>query len=125
MADAQALYETLDVILANLPNWDQDHYSYSPGLYRPNINECGTTQCIAGFRCLMDGLVPLRGGFGCYVDPVTGIEVYAWAYAAARFRINGFEEYMLFNYRTNDPAALKERIDEIVAGKWRDWTPES
>lgn len=123
MANAETLYETLDVVLANLHMWNQSHYFGShPERYRisTHIGDCGTTACIAGFRCLMDGLVPQRH-MPVVIDPSTGNEELASDYARERFGLTEAEAYHLFHYYTRDPAKLKQRVDEIVAGEWDTW----
>jgi hypothetical protein len=94
MANAEALYETLDVLLANREAWNQDHFisGYRDYQQAKSIGDCGTTQCVAGFRCLMDGLLPLRNR-SRFVDPSTGQEVLADVYAEKRFELTGDEDY--------------------------------
>lgn len=129
MANAEALYETLDVILANLASWNQLHYIHGDYRIAAPIGECGTTQCIAGFKCLIDGLQPIRDGrddetslaafVDRFVDPATGIEYHPETYACGRFELNDREADALFHYYTDDYAKLKQRVHEIVAGEWR------
>lgn len=120
MANAEELYETMDVILANLDSWDQDTFASNTDEFKSfsPIGECGTTQCIAGFRGLMDGLLPTYIE-DIYVDPLTGRDVSIDAYAAERFGLTYNEMIALFYFCTDDPAELRQRIDEIVAGEWR------
>jgi hypothetical protein len=122
MANAEALYETLDVILANREAWDQDFYLLDAEKFHrtSNIGECGTTQCVAGFRCLMDGLLPVLESSIYYVDPSTGREVAAFEHAQRRFDLTCAERHAIFNYYTDDLADLKARVDEVVAGEWHD-----
>lgn len=119
MANAEALYETLDTVLANLHMWDQDNYvEWKKYRKARTLGECGTTACIAGFRCLMDGLLPVRFNSLHFVDPSTGCVVDASGYAERRFGLTPAEAYNLFYYYTDDPAKLKQRVDEIIAGEW-------
>lgn len=128
MANAKKLWESFDDILANEEQWNQRRYI--TGTYRraTAIGECGTTQCLAGFRCLRDGLLPIRDRWSddevnstCFVDPSDGTVWDAPDYAERAFELNGFDEmFNLFCYMTTDTAELKERIQEIIDGKYRD-----
>lgn len=124
MASAEKLWESFDDILAHREQWNQRQYI--AGDYNPdatNIGECGTTQCIAGFRSLRDGLRPLVDSFGIvlgeFVTP-DGREVTPWEYAQKEFELTDHEAYLLFAFITDDLADFKHRIEEIIAGKWRD-----
>lgn len=126
MANEVLLRETVSEIRANRKAWDQ--IDYCVGEYRDAsvIADCGTTQCVAGFRCLMDGLKPTRNIWddpnsvdGGFVDPTTGTLVSGHLWAIARFGLTGCEATALFAFMTDDVAELEERVEEIIAGKWR------
>lgn len=130
MANAEKLWESFDDILAHRELWDQDHY-IDAGSIDPNARnwtECGTTQCIAGFRCLRDGLRPvIRQHYSDvresrYIAIVNsqGESVDPRWHAARQFELDCEEQRALFNYYTDDTAELKERIQEIIDGKYRD-----
>lgn len=122
MANAEKLWESFDDILAHREQWNQRHYI--AGDYNPDaksIGECGTTQCIAGFRCLRDGLRPLYGTV--FVTP-DGRGVPAWQHAKEEFELTIGEAYLLFEFLTDDLADFKHRIEEIIAGKWRGYHDE-
>ena len=123
MANEVKLWESFDDVLAHREQWDQEVFitgKYTPGIH---FAECGTTQCIAGFRGLRDGLIPVVDcdGFATtsFIHP-DGSIVNVGDYAAQEFELNPDEEFALFGYLTDDPADLKDRIEKIIAGKWAD-----
>lgn len=124
MANAELLWETFDEILAHRELWNQNFYV--SGNYNPSTkdwHECGTTQCLGGFRCLMDGMKPYVDEDG--IDGYTFIDTdgeyrNAEEYATARFDLKPGEIRGLLHCYSNDTAEFKERIQEIVDGKWRD-----
>lgn len=124
MANTEKLWESFDDILAHREQWNQKYYIL--GNYNPDaksIGECGTTQCIAGFRCLRDGLRPLVDKYGIvgavFVTP-DGREALAWHHAQEQFELTDNEAYRLFEFLTDDLADFKHRIEEIIEDKWRD-----
>lgn len=124
MANATLLRETMSEIRANAGAWSQRHFI--SGDYRParRIEDCGTTQCIASFRCLMDGLMPTRRSY-CdteFVNPADGSVVCADRYAGARFGLTCAEEGALFWYFTDNLDKLEKRVEEIISGKWKEYT---
>lgn len=123
MANAEKLWESFDDILAHREQWNQ--FRYISGRYNPdakNIGECGTTQCIAGFRSLRDGLRPVTvNGIaaGPWFTTPDGCRITANCHAANVFELTEIESWALFGEMTNDLADFKHRIEEIIAGKWR------
>jgi hypothetical protein len=121
MPNETKLWESFNDVLAHLPQWNQ--WSYIRGKYVPSANfaECGTTQCIAGFRCLRDGLIPKVDVFGevtgRFVDQAGRI-VHARDHGAREFELNIYEEVALLRYFTADPVDFKRRIEEIIDGQW-------
>lgn len=123
MANAEKLWESFDDILAHRELWNQEYYIAG----RVNRNaahwaECGTTQCIAGFRCLRDGVrleVDSRGRAEGFIDE-HGRYLSPSDHAALEFELNGCERMVLFENMTTDLGELKECIQEIIDGKYRD-----
>jgi hypothetical protein len=128
MANAELLWKTFDEILAHQELWDQ--YHYIDGKYTPSERwyECGTTQCLAGTRCLMDGLRPEKHSDGwvegTYFEMGENRARSAAHHAAERFELTIFEKEALFHFYTTDIAAFKERIQEVIDGKWKDACPD-
>ena len=125
MANAERIWETFDEILAHQELWDQNFYC--TGNYNPKAqdwHECGTTACIGGFRCLMDGLRPYANENGyrdsyTYVDPDGKLHG-AEEYATSRLELTPGEVRGLLYCYSHDTAEFKERIQEVIDGKWRD-----
>lgn len=123
MANAEKLWESFDDILAHRELWDQGHYIAG----RVNRNaahwaECGTTQCIAGFRCLRDGVrleIDSCGTVEGFIDEY-GEYLCPADHAARVFGLEYCERVVLFGNMTTDLGELKECIQEIIDGKYRD-----
>jgi hypothetical protein len=128
MANAEKLWESFDDILAHRELWDQGCWISAESIdSNAHWAECGTTQCIAGFRCLRDGLRPVIRRYGdmpsescaTLVDSLDEQIDPCW-HAARQFDLDCREQRALFNYYTDDTTELKERIQEIIDGKYRD-----
>ena len=123
MANADKLWESFDDILAHQEIWRQA--SFVDGKYVPGKSwtECGTTYCLAGFRCARDGLRPVLTSWGevqgAYFETAGGRRIAAETHAAEVFGLTVDEEDALFMFMTNDTAEFKERIQEVIDGKWR------
>jgi hypothetical protein len=128
MANAEKLWESFDDILAHQEIWRQMYFvdgKYDP---RKHWTECGTTYCLAGFRCARDGLRPVTTSYGetegVRFEMPDGHRIDADIYAAQVFELTPDEEYVLFMCMTRDTAEFKERIQEVIDGKWRYGDPD-
>jgi hypothetical protein len=136
MANAVKLRETVAVIRQNLHRWRQ--WDYASGRVNPDAKdwtECGTSFCLAGWRCAMDGLRPMTNGiidpqtwneypdevddatFGFYdpADPDKDL-IAPYYHAMDSFELNDEQAMYLFLYMTHDIDAFEARVEEVIAG---------
>jgi hypothetical protein len=136
MANAVKLRETVAVIRQNLHRWRQE--GYASGKVNPDAKdwtECGTSFCLAGWRCVMDGLRPLTigiidplcvdeypedaddAGFGFYdpADPTKDC-IAPYFHAMCSFELNDEQASYLFLCMTHDIDAFEARVERVIAG---------
>jgi hypothetical protein len=136
MANAVKLRETVAVIRQNQHRWLQA--SYASGKVNPDAKdwtECSTSFCLAGWRCVMDGLQPLTIGiidplcvdedpadaddatFGFYdpADPTKDL-IAPYYHAMNSFELTEEQANYLFLYMTLDIDAFEARVEEVIAG---------
>lgn len=131
MPNATKLRETVDVIDQNRHRWNQSRWA--TGAVNPNATtwqECGTAFCIAGWRCVLDGLRPAVAEMPNWADsPVAASgsfyrldnphgRIWPSRHARQEFELNCHEADALFYFETTDIEALRQRVEEIIAGEW-------
>jgi hypothetical protein len=133
MANAEKLRETVAVIRQNLTRWDQD--DYAKGTVNPaaeDWTECGTTYCLFGWRCVLDGLRPIHDvetddygvehivAIGGFYDPTRPLAydnyISPQQYGRKVFDLTYHEARMLSMYFTDDIDAFEARVESVIVG---------
>ena len=134
MANAVKLRETIAVIRENQNRWGQT--SYADGVVNPNATtwqECDTSFCLGGWRCVLDGLRPRYYAmdfddeddpesfyaFDGFYDPADPQRKYITPYdhAMVSFGLTERQADFLFLCMTRDLAVLEDRVERVIAGE--------
>lgn len=133
MANAVKLRETVAVIRKNQHRWDQD--DWAQGEVNPTAKdwqECGTSFCFFGWRCVLDGLRPIHvvdydeddnevvvatGGFyDPRVDDDADDYISASTHGRKSFELTEHEAWVLSRFFTTDIDAFEARVEAVIAG---------
>jgi hypothetical protein len=125
MANAEVIRETLAVARENRHRFNMRTWISGQG--NPDATswqECGTTACLGGWRCLLDGLRPKLYPDGYvtteFIDPSTGKTVHPEDWAMQRMELHrGEAEALLQATHLGDDIDAVERLAELViSGEW-------
>jgi hypothetical protein len=125
MPNAEVIRETLAVARENCHRFDMG--TWISGYADPcttSWQECGTTACLAGWRCLLDGLRSKLYSDGSvtseFIDPSTGNTVHAEGWAIQRMELNASEAEALLmaTHLGSDIDAMERLAEMIIAGNW-------
>lgn len=123
MANAVKMRETLSAMRNNLACWSQRHFSDGIVFELPDSwPVCGTTFCIAGWRCLLDGLRPsvsdngkVRGVF--FDELGNTYDAYGWAKRSMDLTADEADVLFLATAGVIDFESLVWVAERIIAGK--------